>query len=66
MTSSFEAPWIEKYRPEFLSDVSDGNISFLILQINNLIYLQVVGNSEAVSRLAAIAQVISFCQLRLL
>jgi replication factor C subunit 2/4 len=37
MTSSFEAPWIEKYRPEFLSDV--------------------VGNSEAVSRLAAIAQV---------
>ena len=34
---SFEAPWIEKYRPEFLKDV--------------------VGNSEAVQRLAAIAQV---------
>ena len=37
MTSSFEAPWIEKYRPELLSDV--------------------VGNAEAVSRLAAISQV---------
>jgi replication factor C subunit 2/4 len=36
-TNSFEAPWIEKYRPEYLSDV--------------------VGNVEAVSRLAAIAQV---------
>lgn len=34
---SFEAPWIEKYRPEFLKDV--------------------VGNSEAVSRLSAIATV---------
>ena len=34
---SFEAPWIEKYRPELLSDV--------------------VGNSEAVSRLRAIAEV---------
>lgn len=30
-------PWIEKYRPEYLSDV--------------------VGNTEAVSRLAAIAEV---------
>jgi len=37
MTSSFEAPWIEKYRPQLLSDV--------------------VGNTEAVSRLAAISQV---------
>ena len=35
-TTSFEAPWIEKYRPEFLSDI--------------------VGNSEAVERLRAIAQ----------
>jgi replication factor C subunit 2/4 len=34
---NFELPWIEKYRPEFLSDV--------------------VGNSEAVSRLSAIATV---------
>ena len=34
---NFESPWIEKYRPEFLSDV--------------------VGNTEAVSRLRAIAQV---------
>lgn len=41
MTSSFEAPWIEKYRPQFLSDV--------------------VGNAEAVSRLAAISQVPSAC-----
>ncbi len=32
----FEAPWVEKYRPQFLADV--------------------VGNAEAVSRLAAIAQ----------
>ena len=36
-SQSFEAPWIEKYRPEFLTDV--------------------VGNTEAVARLAAIAQV---------
>lgn len=36
-TASFEAPWIEKYRPEFLRDV--------------------VGNSEAISRLSAIAKV---------
>lgn len=36
-TSNFEAPWIEKFRPEFLKDVA--------------------GNSEAVSRLAAIAAV---------
>ena len=35
--SNFELPWIEKYRPEILSDV--------------------VGNSEAVSRLSAIASV---------
>jgi replication factor C subunit 2/4 len=35
--SSFEAPWVEKYRPEFLSDV--------------------VGNQEAVYRLAAIARI---------
>lgn len=35
-TSAFEAPWIEKYRPELLRDV--------------------VGNSEAVSRLSAIAK----------
>lgn len=34
---NFELPWIEKYRPEYLSDV--------------------VGNSEAVSRLSAIATV---------
>eukprot|EP01041_Mallomonas_annulata_P010570 gene10570-22060_t len=34
--STFEAPWVEKYRPEFLRDV--------------------VGNTEAVSRLSAIAQ----------
>jgi len=36
MTANYEAPWVEKYRPEFLSEV--------------------VGNSEAVSRLRAIAQ----------
>lgn len=36
-TGNFEAPWIEKYRPEFLRDV--------------------VGNSEAISRLSAIASV---------
>jgi replication factor C subunit 2/4 len=36
-TGDFELPWIEKYRPEVLSDV--------------------VGNSEAVSRLSAIASV---------
>lgn len=35
-TSSYEAPWIEKYRPQLLSDI--------------------VGNSEAVERLQAIAQ----------
>ena len=35
-TGSFEVPWVEKYRPEFLSDVC--------------------GNSEAISRLQAIAQ----------
>ena len=35
--SAFEAPWIEKYRPEVLSDI--------------------VGNSDAVSRLATIAKV---------
>mmetsp|Transcript_20385 Transcript_20385/g.29274 ORF Transcript_20385/g.29274 Transcript_20385/m.29274 type:complete len:326 (-) Transcript_20385:110-1087(-) len=35
--STFEAPWIEKYRPQFLHEV--------------------VGNTEAVSRLAAISQV---------
>ena len=34
--ASFEAPWVEKYRPQFLRDV--------------------VGNTEAVSRLSAIAQ----------
>jgi replication factor C subunit 2/4 len=34
-TSSYEAPWIEKYRPELLTDI--------------------VGNSEAVERLTAIA-----------
>jgi replication factor C subunit 2/4 len=34
--AAFEAPWVEKYRPQMLSDV--------------------VGNAEAVSRLAAIAQ----------
>ena len=34
--AAFEAPWVEKYRPQSLSDV--------------------VGNAEAVSRLAAIAQ----------
>ncbi len=36
-TQNFDAPWIEKYRPDTLADV--------------------VGNTEAVSRLAAIAQV---------
>lgn len=34
--TAFEAPWVEKYRPQSLADV--------------------VGNAEAVSRLAAIAQ----------
>jgi replication factor C subunit 2/4 len=37
MDLTFEAPWIEKYRPEFLKDI--------------------VGNTEAVSRLATIAQI---------
>ena len=36
-TQSFEQPWIEKYRPEFLKDV--------------------VGNTEAVSRLDAISRI---------
>jgi len=36
MTDNYEMPWVEKYRPEFLSDV--------------------VGNTEAVTRLSAIAQ----------
>jgi replication-associated recombination protein RarA len=36
-TATSTAPWIEKYRPEYLSEI--------------------VGNEEAVSRLAAIAQV---------
>jgi replication factor C subunit 2/4 len=36
-SSNFEAPWIEKYRPEYLRDI--------------------VGNREAVERLATIAQV---------
>ncbi len=35
-TSNYEAPWIEKFRPEFLTDI--------------------VGNTEAVERLTAIAQ----------
>ena len=35
--SSYEAPWVEKYRPELLKDI--------------------VGNTEAVSRLMAIASV---------
>lgn len=34
--SVYEAPWVEKYRPEFLHDI--------------------VGNSDAVSRLSAIAE----------
>jgi hypothetical protein len=37
MSLPFEAPWIEKYRPELLADI--------------------VGNTEAISRLSAIAQV---------